>query len=212
MSSRFVIFIILLLVLVFGRPLLAEADMSSTNYHIYADTLGVNGGNFSSSTSYNLQDSLGESPAGFVSSTSYDLRGGYQAMEPGDLSISLNKSAVSLGELTTGQVNSDTVAVTITSAASTGYSLAVGAVSGSMPANVTDGVVTAGSEEYGFSASGNNAVAITDTAPVVNAIIASANSAVSNDVTTIIFKASRASGSAANTYSQSITLVVSANF
>lgn len=209
-SNYFVIFTIILVAL--GSPLLASADMSSTNYHIYGDTVGVGGGSFSSSTSYNLQDTLGESPAGFVSSTSYDLRGGYQAMEPGDLSISLSKSALNLGELTTNQVNSDSMVATITSAAATGYSLSIGAVSGSMPASVTDGAITAGSEEYGFSASGSNAVATADTAVAVNTVIAAINRATLNDATTIIFKASRASGSAANTYSQSVTLTVSANF
>lgn len=209
-STRFVIFIVSILAL--GSPLVAAADMTSTNYHIYADTVGVNGGDFSSSASYNLQDTLGESPAGFVSSTTYDLRGGYQAMEPGDLSISISKSALNLGELTTNQVNSDSTVATVTSAAATGYSLSIGAASGSMPASVTDGAVTAGSEEYGFSASGNNAVATADTAVAVNTVIAAVNRATLNDATTIIFKASRASGSAANTYSQSVTLTVSANF
>lgn len=195
-----------------AAPVVALAEMTSTNYTIYADTIGVNGGVFSSSTSYNLQDTFGESPVGVATSTSYEVRGGYQAMERGSLSMSLSSSVVALGQLNASSVSTGSTVVTISSDAPTGYTLSVGAVSGSMPPAVTDGSVSAGSLEYGFTASGTNSVIATDVAVTPAQIISSASSPVVNATTTLTFKASRASNSADATYSQTVTLAASANF
>lgn len=207
---RLIYFLALFSVVCF--PYRALAEMSSSIYTIYADTVGVNGGNFSSSVTYALQDTLGETPTGFTTSTTYELRGGYQAMERGILSMTISNSSVSLGSLTVSAVNSASTDITIGTDAATGYSLSVGAVSGSMPTSVSDGAVTAGAEEYGVAASGSNALISGDVAVAPSLAIAATSTPVSGDATTLTFKASRSSGSVAGAYSQSITLTASANF
>ena len=63
-------------------PLIGIAEMSSTNYSIYADSFTI-GGFFSTSTNYSFWDSIGEWSAGNITSTTYEILGGFQAMEKG---------------------------------------------------------------------------------------------------------------------------------
>lgn len=203
--------IIVALAAALTAPLLAAAEMSSTNYHIYADTIGVNSGSFSSSTSYSLQDTIGETP-GFTTSTTYELRGGYQAMERGELTLSISDMSINLGALSTSEVKTASTIITVRSDASTGYALSISAVGGSMPSPVSDGAVSAGAEEYGFSVSGPNALLSGDNAVSAGTTLAAASQPVASDPVTLTFKASHANNSVANSYSQTIVLTVSANF
>lgn len=190
----------------------ARSEMSSTNYQIYADSIGIDGGVYSSSTSFTLFDTIGESPAGTVTSTSYELSAGFQTMERGTLSVSVSASSLDLGTLSKTQVKSASTNVTVSTNASTGYSLSISSATGIMPSAVSDGTVSAGSEEYGMSVSGSNAAFTNDRSVTSGRVLASATVPVINDITTLTFKASISSASAAAANdNQAITLTVSAN-
>lgn len=206
---------ILLGILLFGAasPLRGQAAMTSTNYTIYADSVGVNsGGGEGSGGSFNLQDTLGESPVDATTSTSYQVLGGYQSMDAGSISLSLSNSSLNLGTLSAASVSTAGSTATVTTNSTTGYTLSVSALSGSMPANVADGSVTAGVEEYGLAVGGSDAAFGNDRAVVNGLALASSGSPVYQSQTTLTFKASRGSASAAGGFSQSITITASANF
>ena len=83
-----------------------------------------------------------------------------------------------------------------------------------MTAISAGGTVTAGTEAYGFSISGDDAnVSLVNDNPVTSGTILSSSSTAVTDVQAILtFSAAISSVSSANTYSQSITLSVSNNF
>lgn len=192
-------------------PVHLLAAMSSTDYHIYADSVGV-GGSLATGGVYSLEDSLGESPAGVASSSIYEVRGGYQYMERGTLSIAISESALNLGTLSESAVSTDTTTTTVTTNSSSGYTLSIGTVSGAGLAAVADGAVTAGSEEYGVAVSGAGAGFADDREVAASLVLASTSTAVTGDATALTFKASMAAGSTAGTYSQTVTLSATANF
>lgn len=195
-------------------PQTVLAAMSSTNYFIYADSLDY-GGDLSTSTSNNLQDSVGsEAAIGYGTSTSYEVKAGYQGIEVGTLTLSLGSSSVSLGTLSTaGVVVTSSVLATVNTNSETGYTLSISSVSGSSLTAVSDGAVdgVGSTEEYGLALSGTHRAFVTDAAVVSSLALASYNSSVSDDATTLIFKAIRSSGTAANTYSQDLVLTAAVN-
>lgn len=72
-----VAYVLALLVALFGvAP--AFASMTSSNYQILWDTVGVGGDSTSSSSSYKLRDVLGENAADMSTSTNYTLAGGFR--------------------------------------------------------------------------------------------------------------------------------------
>lgn len=196
-------------------PFAVLGAMSSTNYYIYADSVGVNGGGLSVTGTYSLEDTLGESPVGVATSTSYEARGGYQAMERGELSLAISSASLSLGTLSASAVNTASTTLTVSSDASTGYTLSVGSVSGSLATSfhaVSDSSVTAGSEEYGASGSGGDNQLSGDVAITNGLVVASANTPRVNSATVLTFKAAMSNATVAGPYSETITFTASANF
>ena len=194
-------------------PGIARAAMSSTNYFIYADSLDYGGGE-ASSTSNNLQDSIGgEVALGQSTSASYEIRAGYQGIESGTLTLTLNSNSINLGQPNAGVVVSSSLVATVDTDSSTGYTLSVSAVSGSALTAVSDGLVdgVGSAEEYGLAVSGTHAAYVTDTAVVNSLVLASYGSAATSDATILIFKAVRSSGTTAQTYSQDLVLTAAAN-
>lgn len=199
-------------VLILVWPTVALAAMTSSNYTIYADSISVGGVGLATSSGYSLEGTLGEPIAGISSSTSYEARAGFQSSEREDLSLTINTTNVALGELSSNSINSASVIVTVTSYALTGYSLNVGSVSGSITATVNDGEVSTGVNEYGFTVSGNDKSFSGDKAVVAGQAIAAASGQKVDSATTLTFKAARNDAATVGTYSQAITLQVSANF
>ncbi len=191
-------------------PSISWGVMSSTNYTIFADSVD-SGGVLSAGGAYSLQDTIGESPVGSSSSSVYQVIGGYQAMDFGGLSISIDTASIDLGTLSTSQVTTASAVVSVTSGAADGYVLSVGSVSGSSLSAVSDGTVTAGVEEYGVAVSGTDAAFADDEAIAASLNLASSLSSVRDAQTTLTFKAAISSGSTAGARSQSITLTASAN-
>ena len=190
-------------------PQLVYGVMTSTNYTITFDAIGMSG-NGSTSTSYYLSDIIGETPVAIVTSTSYIVNGGFQSAIVGTLNYSLSTAVINLGTLSSGAVNSANTVATISS--DSGFTLTTANISGTMPAAVVGGTVTAGTEGYGLSVVGTYSSVIGDV-PIINGLsIASSTAQVISDPTTIIFKASASGGSTPGSYSQSIDLVASANY
>lgn len=203
----------LVAVVALATPGLVWAAMSSTNYFIYADTVDFGGG-VGTSTNFNLQDSLGGYATGISTSTNYKVRAGYQSAQAGVLSLSLDGSSIDLGTLqTAGVVVSGSLNATMNTDSASGYTMSISSVSGSALNVVTDGIVdgVGSGEEYGLSVSGTHAAFSNDAAIVASLILSSSVTPVTSDVSTLAFKAIRATGSVAGTYSQSIILNAIAN-
>ncbi|MDD4477113.1 MAG: hypothetical protein PHY40_03060 [Patescibacteria group bacterium] len=188
-------------------PLCSRGEMSAGDYYIYADS--VNTGGVISGGDYGVRGTFNESPIGFTTSTSYETRGGYQPME---LGMKVSASSLSLGTLSATAIKTASADAIVWSDAGTGYTLSIGGVSGTSIANVSDGIITIGSEEYGLSVSGVDRAFTNDRAIAERLILASSSEPVTNSKTTLTFKASISDTSVGGSYSQAIVLTVSGNF
>jgi len=150
----------------------------------------------------------------------FTLRGGFQAMERASLSVDVSPSSVALGQLSLSAVNSSSVVLTVTTDATTGYSAILtedgNLRKGEGGANddindVSDGTVTAGSEEYGISTTGGAGVLAVDTALSGSVTVASNESTATGEETTVNFKAAVGSQSRAGDYTHIVTFTVTAN-
>jgi hypothetical protein len=191
-------------------PATTLAFMSSTNFQIISDTIGLGGG-ISSSTSYLVNGTLSSTAVGIVSSTSYRVMGGFQSTDSGSISLSISSASLDLGTLSTSQVNSAATVATVSTDAATGYTLSIGSVAGTSLTAVADGSVTAGSPEYGLTTSGSQSLVTTDVAVTAGLQLASHSASITNSATTLTFKASKAAATTAATYSQTVTLSAATN-
>ena len=189
-----------------------RGDMVSpdNSYRIYADVIDTGGG-LSEGGIYGLEDSWGEAIATTTSGGVYEVRGGYQAMVSSSISISFSDSTLDLGDIYRAGVSSVGTVVTITTDDESGYALSIGEVSGTSLTAVADGAVTAGSEEYGFAASGDDNLLSGDNAVAVGLQIAVSSTPVYNSQETLTFKASVSKVTTAGARSQTIILQASAN-
>ncbi len=201
----------LLLLLLGFWPAVLCGEMSSESYRIFADDFNV-GGVYSTSTSYALNDSIGEWPSSLPTSTSYEIRAGFQAMEKGELSLTISDTTLNLGSLSVSAVSSDSATITVSSASETGYTLSITSADSSPIGAVSDGEVTAGSEEYGVAISGTGASFPNDQSIIAGRILATSSLAVSNNVLTMTVKASRTATTAYGSKTQNIVLGLSGNF
>jgi hypothetical protein len=200
----------LFLVGVFSFPATSFGVMSSTNYTIFADSIDA-GGVLSASGSFSLEDTIGESPVDVASSSVYQIFGGYQFMDWGSITLDISASSVNLGDLTSAQVSTSSVILSVNTSASSGYVLSVGSVSGTSLTAVADGSVTAGQEEYGVALIGVDVAFADDRAVAGGLNLSSSSSPVTAAETTLIFKASIASSTATGARSQTVTLNASTN-
>lgn len=126
----------------------------------------------------------------------YFLHGGFQAMETGALSMSLDSTSVSLGQLSYDSVSAGSAIITITTDSGSGYTVSVtedGNLRGAAGDidDVSDGTVTAGSEEYGIQTSGSHGQLASDTAITANGSTVASYTATANSAqTTVLFHAS----------------------
>lgn len=139
------------------------------------------------------------------------------------ITFTLNDLVVNLPTLTVGSVSTDTTSFTINTNSTNGYVVTLNEDgnlrSGVNDINdVVDGVVTAGSEEYGVSTSksgqiitqtsGNNATAVDG----ANKTCASASGPASSDTTTLTLHAAIAGSTPSGNYSHIVTVIATANF
>lgn len=137
-------------------PVLVQASMSGSTYQIPWDALDGGGGEDQSGSTYSLRDSQGEPVGGTSIGSTYALRSGYRQQEEFFLENTLSTTQCNLGIITTQTVQACLVSLTTSTNAPGGYQTTV--VSGGMINGdgddldaVSDGSITAGSEEYGIS-------------------------------------------------------------
>ena len=114
-------------------PVVIFADtMQSASYKIQSDSINI-GGAGAGSASYKMQDTLGEVGTGDSGSASYNLHAGYQQMNSTYIAIT-SASDMSLPNVNgfTGGVSTGSLAWTVTTDDSAGYSMSV--VSATAPA------------------------------------------------------------------------------
>ncbi len=216
MKNGELVYMVLALSLVFAGEV--HAEMSSTNYRLYGDSIGSVGGR-ETSASY-ISEGTGEDvPAGEGSSTNYVLLAGFQSLaEHPTFSFSVSSSSIAFGTLQTSSVASSAYTVTTSTNAPYGYTTTIYEdgelrVGSSTIDDVADGAVTAGSEEYGVSASGTDAAFGTDQGITSSGtVVASRINWINGSVTTVTHKAAISASSVAGSYAQTVTYMSTGNF
>lgn len=189
--------------------------MSSTHYTILNDQVGMGAG-ISEGGNYSLRDSSGALiSAGVVDGNTYEIRSGFYFGDNGTLSVTVNPSAIDLGTLSTSTVETTETTITVSTDSETGYTLAIGSVSAGGLADVSDGQVTAGSEEFGFVGTGSDCLlsSSTPTAIVASLPIASHGSATNSSEINLVFQAAISSSTLPTASGEkNISFTASANF
>ena len=215
----FIIIVLALNPVVDDSQALAQV-MSSANYKIFVDSIN-GGGQLGTSANYKLTDTIGEvGVTEDVSSTNYRSKAGFEAISMDNtLSVSLSTNLIAIGALSTSNVVSADEVLTITTNGS-GYTTTLvsdgnlRASDGSDINNVSDGAVTAGSEEFGIRTSGTDGqYNSTDTSITTTAkTIGERSTSVNGGTLTVTFKASVDTNSSFNSYSNIVTFSTTGHF
>lgn len=199
----------------------SRAYMSSPNYVNWMDSLNFGGEETSTSTNYRMQDTLGEIGTGPISSTNYGALIGFRQTESEPkFTFTISKNAIDFGPLMVGSIFSDSVDVATTTNAVDGYYTTIvedgefRTAVGDDINDVTDGSVTVGDEEYGIRTSGaNGQMNGADTAILSTPqTVAEYGSFIDSDTTTITFKVSISTTTAAGYYEHTVTLISTGRF
>jgi hypothetical protein len=199
----------------------SRAYMSSPNYINWMDSLNFGGEESSSSASYRMQDTLGEMGTGKITSANYaGLIGFRQSESDPKFTFTISANLIDFGPLTVGSVFTDSVTVTTTTNSVDGYFTTIvedgefRTVDGDDINDVTDGTVSAGSEEYGIRTSGTHGqMNGADTAILSTPQnVADYTSWINGDATTVTFKASIAVTTVAGYYEHNVTLISTGRF
>lgn len=200
----------------------SRAYMSSPNYINWMDSLNFGGEETSFSASYKLQDTFGEIGTGIATSTNFTGLIGFrqpEGVEP-EFTFTISKNSIDFGALTVGSVFTDNVVVTTTTNATDGYYTTIAEdgefrdTTGDDINDVTDGTVSANSEEYGIRTSGANGQMNGADTAILSAVqeVADSASPIIGDATTIDFKVSISPTTAAGTYAHIVTLISTGRF
>jgi hypothetical protein len=214
MKKIFVFVAVFLVVFFWKIPV--ETSMTGGTFELFADSFNVISTVSSTGGTFVLYDTLGEGFATTTSGGTFELRAGFQAMEQGSLSFLVFPSSVDLGALTKASVSSGEATATVSTNSPTGYSISL-TEDGDFRSgtdvidDVSDGEVTAGSEEYGFVTSGADALISSDTAVSNGVAIASYGSPATSRETATTFKASVTANTPVGSYSHIVTFTVTAN-
>ncbi len=204
-------------IIVIPKNVLAE-DVTSTNFTIFANSPNTAGAR-STSTNFILESTLGEL-SGVTTSTNFSSRSGFQAIgaEP-KITMALSTNTINLGTLDAGSVNTANLTVTVTTNASSGYTVKLSenenlrSAAGNDIDDVLDGSVTAGSEEYGIRTSGISGLSNSTDAAISGAVnIASKSTSAVAEQTTVTFKAAISNATFSAGYSHTVTFTAVANF
>jgi len=203
------------------RPSISLALMNSVNYINWMDSLNFGGEETSSSASYKLQDTVGEVGTGRITSASYiGLIGFRQTEADPKMTFTISGNSVNFGTLSTSTVSAGDITITTTTNAIDGYVTTIYETEnlktsgGSDINDVADGLVSAGSEEYGIRTAGaagqmNGA----DTAITTTPQAVAANATWINSSSVIIsFKAAISSMTVAGAYNHIVTLISTGRF
>ncbi len=216
-SQTHAVFVIFAIAVLFSAASVF-AQMSGGVYEIYADSVSYVGGSdgTTSATGRIIYDA--GSGLGISTSTggTYELRAGFQAQEQGILSFTLDTATINFGTLSSTTVSTQNVVITISTDSETGYTLSL-TEDGNLRsgvneiADVIDGSVTAGSEEYGIVVSGNDAISTTTQAIAGTVNLASATGTITGRQTTVQFQAAVSSSTTDAAYSHTVTFSATVN-
>ena len=200
-------FLFLLIIIFF--PIATFAEMSSTNFTIFADSINV-GGVYSTSSSFLLTDTVGEMATGFSTSSpsTYEIRAGFQAMDLDSSVLTLTiigDSSLNLGTLSSTTIAIASTSVNIVTDYVSGCSLKISEVTGDSFGSLS-GAVTAGEEEIGISVESGSDLPI-----VTNQTLYNLSSATVSTDLDLDLKASISGSTTAGSYNQVITLLLIAN-
>lgn len=202
---------------IFGFAHTISATMSGGGFQITSDAFSVVSPESSSGGDFVLLDTAGEFGAstGTVGGV-IELRGGFQAAENGILRFSVSPGSIQIGPLSSGAVSASAVSITMTTDSQTGYTVSAtedgNLRSGSDTiTDVADGVVTAGSREYGIRTSGTDGLLGSDTPINGSVAIASSVGAVIARQTDIQFRVAIDGSMPAGNYSHIVTFTATVN-
>lgn len=196
------------------------AAMTGGDFEISEDTFSMSDGSETSGGDYTLESASGEAAAGLSETGDYQLYAGLMPSDTATTSLSYsldaNNISLSFGSSPLTTVASSSLLLTVSTGSTSGYSANVtentNLTDGTNDIDdVTDGEVTAGSEEYGISTTGTDGQLSSDTAIDGTVIIASASTSVSGRETRIYFEAAVSQSSLAGSYSHTVTFTVTAN-
>jgi len=206
-------------ILLLALPAAVWAESSSVSYKLWANSFS-SGGAYSTSANYRSQGSVGDFSSVSTSSSNYRMDVGFEAVtEEPRLTLSISGSTFVLGSLVTTAVSSGSRDIIVATNADFGYTLTVTETSefsnqyGHPLTDVSDGAVTAGSEECGIALTGTDR-AYTDDRSVSSTprIIASRTDWTTGTATTVIFKGAISPATPAGTYTGTVTFVATGNF
>lgn len=200
--------------LFWARPIFSA--MSGGDFTIYADSLSFIDTVTTSGDTFTITGSGGEFAATSTSGSTFEMRGGFQAAERGILTFSLSNSGFSIGPLSISAVSAGGVLLTISTDSETGYTIVLtedgNLRSGGFDINdVSDGSVTAGSEEYGIVTTGSDAQISSDTGISGALTVASGYGRTTYKETTVVFRAAMDSNTTPATYSHRVTFTATVN-
>lgn len=214
---------------IFGTLLLAYIIAGAQQTVLASTSTGFNlsdsqncGGSKSTSSGFVLNDTICETGGGESTSSTYNLSAGASGLNQQDpyISFSLSANSINLGTLSASSIASGSVTTTITTTAQNGYTATI-TTDGSFRNQsnkdinaVTDGTVTAGSEEYGVRTAGtdgqlNSSDTGISTTPIT---YASHTAPIEGSITTVTFKASISPTTPSGTFHQQAIFIVTGNF
>ena len=192
------------------------AAMTSDSYIIVEDGFSAVETVTSTSGDLSLFDFSDTTP-GELTADTFTLDGGFYFPDTStSLTLSVNPTTLSLGTLSQSSVASDATTLDVTTNSNSGYTVSISEDgnlrSGSNDIDdVSDGSVTAGSEEYGIRTSGSSGLLATDTAIDGSVNVMSKSSAATNDTATVTFRASIGPNSQAGSYAHTVTFTATVN-
>ncbi len=209
--NKFIVTILFLLFINVITNKIVNAEMSGNGYIIKSDSINTGIDSTKSSTSsgsFVENTDTKFSPAG-ISSTSSTAQ----------FTSSISSNACALGVLNVSQVGSCSIIITTTTNSSSGYVTTISedgnlrTLNGSIISDVTDGIVTAGVEEYGIGLTGEDIFFYNDQAITATPLtIAKSSVPVTNSKITVTSKIGIKSSTLVGEYSHIITLISSSNF
>ncbi len=218
-SIQITTYALLIGILLWGGVEYTSAESSSASFNNVSESINC-GGAMSSSATFKLMDTTCDQATGSSTSSSFGNSAGFEAMEDlPRISFTLSGTTISFGTLTTGAVASGSITTNVKTNAVTGYTTTIVADGGfKNPSNdvidaVSDGTVTAGSEEYGMRTTGaDGQFNSTDTGITTTPQIYATNSSPTDTTTTLTFKAAVSSTTPSGNYAQIVSLVATGRF
>ncbi len=214
--------IVMAAILLLATPFAVMAESSSSSFILWADTQ-AGGGDRSTSASFINYGTAADVSGNTASSANFKLFGGFEQLyEEAKMTMSISGTNITFSPnpITTSGVSTGTSTITVSTNADFGYALTARLASGFKTslgyqlANVADGAVTAGVEEFGVGLTGVDR-AFTDDRLIsaINSTVIASRSIWGAEITTTIrYKVAISPTSNAGDYSGSVIFIATGTF